>query len=217
MKIDSVTVLRNNIQAGTYVFRRPLQLSHADLRSLNRLRLGTSAYDAWFRDRGGVDPYSSNVQLVVEGNANLPARITNITVVKSCGPRLTGTLFDNPPAGSAGVIPIHFNLDSPLSIAETPNGKDYFFRATISLRPGEVQVIQVTASTNFHYCQYTLRLTALVGAHSFTETVTNHGKPFQVTGLYGAAHYNALYAGGVDSPIGGPFAREDPKTRTVIG
>jgi len=213
VRIDSVTVLRTTVQAGTYMFQRPLHLSQSDLRSLNKLQNVAPAYDAWFRSRGGVDPDSSNVELVVEGNADQAARITNITLLKSCQAPLTGTLFLSPPAGSESAILIDFNLDSTRSVALTPGGQDYFSKYTIALRPGEVQVIQITAHTNLHYCRYTLQLTVLVGTHKTIETVTNAGKPFQVSALYSSlARYHALYVGGIMNPHTGNFVQKNPST-----
>jgi hypothetical protein len=213
VNIDSVTVLRTAQQAGIYVFQRIVRLSRPELQALNRLQGDTAAYDAWFRRRGGVDPFQSHVQLVVEGNANQPARIINITVVKSCQAPLTGTLFDNPPASGQPGLPINFDLDSPQSIAQSRDGHDYFPMSTIVLKPGEVQVIEITASTGRHYCQYSLQLTVLVGKHAITENVTNDGKPFQVSALYKSPHYHALYVGGVISPDPtGGFVQEGPGT-----
>ena len=214
VKIDSVTLQRTDGQAGIYVFQRALYLSRPDLRSLNQLQDGAPAYDTWFRSRGGVDPGSSNVQLVVEGNADQPARITNITMIKSCEAPLAGTLFYSPPAGSENAILINFNLDSPRSVAKTTGGQDYFSEYTIALALGGVQVIQISAETRLHYCQYSLQLIVLVGSHETVETVTNDGKPFQVSAVYSSfARYHALYAGGVASPVGlGYFVQENPTT-----
>ena len=211
VKIDSVAVLRTTVQAGTFVFQRAIYLSQSELDELNQFQLGTSGYINWFRSRGGVDPDSSNVQLVVEGNASKPVRIINISLIKDCQAPLSGSLFLNPPAGSASSILIDFNLDSPASIAQTASGQDYFPRYTISLRPGEVQVIQISSVTARYYCRYSIQLDALVGAHTVIETVTNDGKPFQVSATYNSnARYHVLYAGGVASPNGGKFERVNP-------
>jgi hypothetical protein len=211
VRIDSVTVLRDPVQAGTYVFQRPLFLSPSELRSLNQFPDGVPGYDTWFRSRGGVDPFSSNVQLVVEGNANQPSRITNINLIKSCEAPLTGALFYSPSAGNEQAILIDFNLDNPRSVAQTPNGQDYFSKYTIALQPGEVQVLVISANTRRHYCQFSLQLTVLVGTHQTIETVTNDGKPFQVTAEYSSfTRYHVLYAGGVATNSG--FIRENPAT-----
>jgi hypothetical protein len=213
VKVDSVTVLRTAQQAGIYTFQRTVKLSRPDLQALNRLQGDTAAYDAWFRRRGGVDPSQSHVQLVVEGNANQPARIINITVIKSCQAPLTGTLFDNPPAAGQPALPISFDLDSPQSIAQSRDGHDYFPMSTIVLKPGEEQVIEITATAVRHYCRYSLELTVLVGNHTTTENVTNDGEPFLVSALYKSPRYHALYAGGVVSPDPtGDFVQERPGT-----
>jgi len=213
VKIDSVTVLRTATQAGTYVFQRTVDLSPSDLQSLNQVQGNTPSYDAWFRSRGGVDPGASNVQLVVEGNADRPARITNVTLAKSCQAPLDGTLFDNPPEAGQPALPINFNLDSPQSIAQSPDGHDYFPNSTIVLKPGEVQVIEATASTQLHYCQFSLQLTVLVGDHTTVETVTNDGRPFQVTALYkSTGRYHALYSGGTLNEPTGDFVQERPRS-----
>lgn len=208
VQIESVAVLRDSVQAGIYAFQRPLVLSPSDLNTIRQLTLGTPSYDDWFRSRGGVDPGWLNVQLVVEGNASQPSRITNITMIKSCTAPLSGMLFNNPPAGNAGDILINFNLDSPLSVAQTPDGEDYFSHYTIDLQPGEVQVLQIKASTVRHYCQFSLQLTVLVGAHQTIETVTDNGKPFQVTSIQNYSSYSVMYIDGVQGPLG----RVNPKT-----
>jgi len=211
VRIDSVTVLRTTSQAGTYVFQRPLHLSPQELAALNRLQDGTPAYDAWFRSRGGVDPSPSSIQLVVNGNASQPARITDVTLVKSCRPQLTGTLFDSPSAGNQGSILLDFNLDSARTIAQTPNGQDYFANFTISLEPGEVQVLQIYTTTSKYFCQFTLQLTVLVGSHQTTETVTDDGKPFQVTAATAPVKdFQVVYAGGVETS-NGYFVPENPR------
>jgi hypothetical protein len=205
--------MRTAVQAGTYLFQRPLHLSQKDLAALNQLQDGTPAYDAWFRSRGGIDPSPSSIQLVVEGNASQTARITDITLLKSCQSPLTGTIFDSPSAGNSGSILMNFNLDSARTVAETPKGQDFFSYFTISLAPGEVQVLQINVSTARYYCQFTLQLTVLVGSHQTMETVSNMGKPFQVSAVN--KDYQALYAGGVATPNGYPpghFVSENPKT-----
>jgi hypothetical protein len=211
VKIDSVTVLRTVAQAGTYVFQRPLDLSQSELRSLNQLQDLTPQYYAWFRSRGGVDPSTSNVQLVLEGNAAQAVRITNMVLVKQCTAPLSGTLFASPSAGNEHSILINFDLDSPQPVAQTPGGHDFFTANTISLQPGEVQVIQITASTKLFYCQYSIHLTALTGDHATEETITDNGQPFRVTATYtSVARYHALYVGGVATRTG-YFMRENPQ------
>jgi hypothetical protein len=216
VKIDSVTVMRNASQAGTYLFQRPVHLSQKDLAALNQLQDGTPAYDAWFRSRGGVDPSPSSIQLVVEGNASQSARITDIAILKRCQPQLTGTIFLSPSAGEESSILLDFNLDSTRAIAETPNGQDYFSNFTISLAPGEVRVLQINATTSHYYCRFTLQMTVLIGSHSTVETVTNMGKPFQVSAVTAPLKdYQAIYAGGVATPSGYPpgyFVPENPQS-----
>jgi hypothetical protein len=215
VKVDSVSVQRTPAQAGIYVFPGSLRLAPAELASLNRLRNGDAAYDAWFTSRGGVDPFLSKVQLIVRGNADQPARITDIAVDKTCRAPLDGTLFDSPTAGNDSSILINFDLDAARSVAEAPGGGDFFARHTISLRPGEVQAIEITSVTGHHFCRYTLRLTVLVGDRRTVQTVSDHGRPFQVTAKQPHhSRYHALYVGGVASPAGDKhsFVREDPAT-----
>lgn len=215
VRIDSVGVQRTPAQAGTYVFPQGLRLSPAELASLNRLQDGDAAYDAWFTSRGGVGPFISKVQLIVRGNADQPARLTDIAVDKTCRAPLDGTLFDSPTAGNDSSILINFDLDSARSVAKAPGGGDFFAQHTISLRPGEVQAIEISSVTEHHFCQYTLRLTVLVGDRTTVQTVSDHGRPFQVTAMQPHnSRYHALYVGGVASPAGDKrsFVREDPAT-----
>jgi hypothetical protein len=228
VKIDAVSLERTALQAGTYMFPARLVLTAAQLQRLNVINPTQPQYDTWFRSRGGVDPDSSNLKVVVEGNGAHPVEITDIRAVKHCRRPLSGTLFFSPPAGNIDTIGIGFNLDSVTSIAENDdNGRlsgDFFASHTISLAPGEIQTLQITALTSRQYCQYKLELTVVDGDTTKTETIGNHGRPFQVTATVekqnradaltdpgSLSYYKVIYAGGLETSDGA-FRRENPAT-----
>lgn len=224
VKIDAVSVVRNVLQGGTYVFPQKRVLTAAELRTLNQFNLTQPQYDTWFRSRGAVDPEFSNLKLVVEGNRTHPVQVTGLRLIKHCQQPLDGTLFASPPGGSNPTLRIGFNLDSPASIAQDYRGSfypypmsgDYFAEHTISLSRSEVQTLQVSAITTKQYCEYILELTAVDGGTTVTETITDHGRPFRVTALKFAnqdpySDYKALYVGGVLTRKGA-FIAENPAT-----
>jgi hypothetical protein len=85
------------------------------------------------------------------------------------------------------------------------SGANYFEHFTVSLRNSEQFTFLVNAYTTKQYCEFTLRMTVLDGGRTLAETVSDDGKPFQVTTVYnenslnaGAfAQYRDLYVGGV--------------------
>jgi hypothetical protein len=99
-------------------------------------------------------------------------------------------------------------LDSPDPTAYKARGgfvssQPYFETTTISLEPGEHQVIDMVAATHHHFCRYTFAITVLDGDKLSTETLNDEGKPFEVSALARGAssppfsHYRSAYIGGV--------------------
>jgi hypothetical protein len=213
-----VTVERSEGQAGTYVFRQRIDLSAAELKDLNRLNLSDPQYHRWFRRRGGVDPETSHVKVVLQGNRDHTVRIIGMRAVKYCQPPLAGTIFDSPPAGAEESEWIGFDLDSSDTSARPRDRQSragistrhYFEAKTISLKPGEQEVLQVLAKTWKYYCQYRIEMTVLDGSKTTTQMISNGDQPFQVTGVMvtddhginriAYSRYRAVYLGGVNSP-----------------
>jgi hypothetical protein len=225
VRVDSVAVVRApGFQGGTYVFPQTVHLSPAELSSLNQQR--DAGYDDWFRARGAVDPDETYAKVVLEGNRDHVVRVTDVQVTeKRCSAPLTGTMFYAPPAGADEVIRIGFDLDQSVVVAQKYVGlqlekNEYFSNSTISLKPGEQQVLQVMGKTSAQYCQFMLQLTVVDGTRTVTEPISNHGRPFQVTAVpIGSdqpsfASYKALYVGGVAARVCCGFAAENPQTYT---
>jgi hypothetical protein len=105
-----------------------------------------------------------------------------------------------------------FDLDTPDPNAHKANGgyvapEPYFDTTTISLAPGEKQVVDMVAVTIRHFCRYTFAMTVLDGNKSSTETLNDKGKPFKVSALEKGPpslfeHYRSTYIGGVVTPDG---------------
>jgi hypothetical protein len=221
VKVDAISLERDGSQGGIYVLPQKLVLSALRLRALSHIDSSQPAYGTWFTSRGGVDPSMSSVKLVVEGNRSHRVQIIGMRAIKHCQKPLNGTLFYSPPAGASLNIGIGFNLDNVAPIAENYSNYriygDYFATHTISLSHGEVLTLQVVSLTTKQYCQYTLQLTVVDGSKQSTETLTNDGRPFSVTGIPASkgnvrfSYYRALYVGGVaPRPCNCGWKRENP-------
>jgi hypothetical protein len=221
IKIDRVIDERDSM-GDTWVFADALHLSSPVLASINaplkiereRGFLGNlNPYDYWAIDNGGVDPAPAMTRIVLEGNRSDTVEILGIQANARCERPLNGTIFYSPPAGVNPVASMGFNLDVPDPIARKVTSGyvlsgPYFATTTISLAPGEHQVIDMVAVTRNHFCHYTLTLKILDGGKISTEMLDDGGKQFEVSALYKGgsssifSHYRSVYIGGVVTPNG---------------
>jgi len=189
--------------SSSYVFKSKLQPSPADLAALNQASGGGPAYEKWFDSRGGAFPQGATIQFTLTGNAQSTALINDMTISKTCSAPYTGTYFDNPPEGQPDAVGIKFDLDQPNPIAMVFEPHDmtltepYFSQHAISLKPGELQSVYIVATTTKSYCSFTIQFTATTSAGTTTETISDNGKPFQVSAQLPNSSYQAMYVGGV--------------------
>lgn len=210
--IDSV--MADGEGAGfSYVLPQRLILTSPQLNSLNNLTPDDPQYDQWFTSRGGAVPSPALLKLVVEGNRPHPVLIIDMGVIDHCTSALTGTLFRNGSnGGSIGDLAVQFDLDLPRPVPVNGiAGGSYFAAHSISLEKGEQAVFQIAANST-RYCQYQIALTVVDGTKTLTETVSDHGQPFKVTGLLPETSYSALYVGATEPGEAAPFKRENSAT-----
>jgi hypothetical protein len=210
--IDSVTV-DSGRSDFSYVLPRPMVLTSGQLDSLNRLTPDNPQYDQWFTSRGGVLPSPAVLKLVVEGNRPHPVLIVDMGISDHCTQPLSGTLFENGSnGGSVGDLGVRFDLDltRPVPVNGIAGGS-YFAAHSYSLQKGEQAVFQVVSSST-RYCQYRITLTVVDGTRTLTETVSDDGQPFKVTGTLPQARYEALYVGSTQTGMAAPFTRRNPAT-----
>jgi hypothetical protein len=181
------------------VFARGTSFAATDLAELNAQADPT----AWLESRGGVAPGTVFVQLVLAGNRKNPVRIIDMSPIAVCQEPLDGLLFEDPPAGNDESIRIDFDLDARGAAgtaheADGTTGAPFFPGHTISLGPGEQQVLIATASTKKHSCEVRFALTVLDGSTRSTVQVPAADQPgFAVTAALPEDAYQAVYLGGV--------------------
>ncbi len=217
VRIDQVIAERDSeLQGETWVFADALHLSSGTLARINGpLKLerehgvqNPNPFDRWAIANGGVDPRLGITRVILEGNRSSTVEILGIRANAQCQQPLDGTIFYSPTAGANPVARMEFNLDSPDPIAQKATGgfvssQPYFETTTISLAPGEHQVIDMVAVTHHHFCRYTYTLKVLDGDKISTETIDDSGKPFEVSALDEGgpsppfSHYRSVYIGGV--------------------
>lgn len=94
---------------------------------------------------------------------------------------------------------------------QASGGTNFFQHFTVSLNHDEQFTFLMNAYTATQYCAFTFRMSVLDGSRTFTETVSDNGKPFQVTAIYGQdtvspgafARCQELYVGGVADTTSG--------------
>ncbi|HWO66282.1 MAG TPA: hypothetical protein VNO31_40240, partial [Umezawaea sp.] len=171
--------------------------------------LATSELDDYrsrARELGGVAPHDVAVQISLRGVSRETAVITDMRALATCGEPLTGTLLYSPPAGEDIAPQIGFDLDRPSAPAQSYQSGDlsgsYFLDRTVSVEPGETQVLVVHGLTAKRHCEFRIEMTvnAGVGVTGVEQVVDDGGKPFEVTALDDFPAYGRVYAGGVVSP-----------------
>lgn len=210
--IDSVTV-DSGRSDFSYVLPQLMVLTSGQLDSLNHLTPDNPQYDQWFTSRGGVLPSPAVLKLVVEGNRPHPVLIVDMGISDHCTQPLNGTLFENGSnGGSVGDLGVRFDLDltRPVPVNGIAGGS-YFAAHSYSLQKGEQAVFQIVSSST-RYCQYRITLTVVDGTRTLTETVSDDGQPFKVTGTLPQAQYEALYVGSTQTGMAAPFTRRNPAT-----
>jgi len=241
-----VAVEEVNVQTWqdySFIIPRKLVLTAAQLSAMNkRVTSSLSAYSSWFASHGGVIVNRGIIGITVHGNGSGPVTITDMQVVKHCGRPLTGgTLFYSPSTGAGPFTTdqIGFDLGQQLSIGQyipapgphalNPGG-NFFAKKVITLRPGEPQTLSAYVTAHDEYCSFTFQLhVATPDGHPVTQTITDNGKPFQITtdgetGPIGSLNhvpfssYSVVYAGGAaDLQNQQAFVRVNPTTYRGAG
>jgi hypothetical protein len=209
-------------QDYSFVTPSKLVLTSAQLAAMNRqITSSPSAYSAWFLSHGGVIANKGIIGITVRGNSTGPVTITDMEIVKYCGRPLTGgTLFYSPTSGAGpfGTAQIGFDLGQQVSVGQyipAPSAKsnppspggNFFAKEVITLQPGEPQTLSVYVTAENEYCNFKFQLHVATPTGPATETISDNGKPFQITTdqepttsepnqVPGFSSYGAVYAGG---------------------
>lgn len=240
--IDEVSPIQT-WQDYSFVSPQRLILTSGQLAAMNsQIASSPSAYSNWFLRHGGVIANRGIIEITVHGNASAPVTITDMQVIKHCGQPLTGgTLFYSPSSGAGpfSTDQIGFDLGQQVSIGQylpapgphmLSSGGNFFAKKVITLKPGEPQTLSAFITAENEYCSFKFQLhVASPNEHAVTETITDKGKPFQITtdgreGSIGSANnvpfssYQVVYAGGsADNENQGSFVQVNPATYRGIG
>jgi hypothetical protein len=128
----------------------------------------------WIRGRGGVDVGHSRVKLIVQSRRiHKEVRITGMRAITRCERPLQGTLLYAPTQAGADTSKIGFDLDSNDSVARTINtdapevgvpdylGNRFFDDQSIVIAEDQGEILQISAYTRMHYCEWTVELQLL--------------------------------------------------------
>jgi len=142
----------------------------------------------------------SRIRLTVENSSGLSVLVKEIRARVRRSPPMAGAIIWRGTQGESEIPQIGFDLDEKDSIARVRDDKStlgdpYTRRKTIFLEPKEVMLIDVTAETARHLCEWRVEFSVLVGGLNGkmeTVTVDEAGRPFRTSAL--AAEYAARYA-----------------------
>jgi hypothetical protein len=209
-----------------FALRAPFVATPEDLQVMShRSDSGDSAdrYVALLNRLGPVRLDDTFIDLSLQGNRAQQVRVRNIRVVNlRRSPPLTGTLWCDPSAGGGPAERMYFDLDQAIPIAQLEGSDDgtikpYFLDRTITLNQGENIDLNIRASSSKSDITFDLAVDVVYGGNLQTVTVTDNGRPFEVTGypnsesrtlLAALPHYQTAYS----LPIGQPATPVDPRT-----
>jgi hypothetical protein len=142
------------------------------------------------REAGGADVGDLTARVIVQGRRNQQIRIVNVRpLLLTRTTPLEGTLFYVPPQSGGATLRMMFNLDEPTPIAHEivwngipKPGQPFFENTTISLNDGEQQVLMIRAEAEQHYVAFNLEIDYRIGDSEKTMVVSDHGRPFRITG-----------------------------------
>lgn len=197
------------------MFPNKVLLDGSELHSLDALIQSGSdtsmaKYVQWFSSRGAYKTAGVSTQVVIENDRSHPIRIIEMNVVKKCGPPVKGTFFMAAGGAEEQSIGLGFSLDSSDTNAEVAQGigpsewkPHYFASYTISIEPGEQQVLNLFAFTTKAACSFNYSATVLDGDKKVYQLIGNGTTPFRVTSVvlslgnpYPFSNYQAAYMGG---------------------
>ena len=155
-----------------------------------------------FRDAGAIPAGTMLLRLVLTGESNQTIRVLNITPIIVARTRpWHGDLFSaGGPQGSPPDIQTLLSLDDSFPTVRSGfDGKPYFQQRTITLRPGEQEVIIMQVTSSHAYFAFKLQVDYLAGSRSLSLILTDQAKPFEIsafncTGKNAWASYSHAFA-----------------------
>ncbi|MEU6484445.1 hypothetical protein [Streptomyces sp. NPDC046887] len=204
-----------------------LRMTDAELGDFNsKVTQDSDAYDDWRERNKAVVTGAGTITVALRGNAAEQVQITDVNVIKKCGPPLDGTHFVYRSQGTGDTVALGFDLDAadpyPQLRAHTTGGlkwteRNYFDEKTLTVKPGELEKLSIGVTTVRHHCSFSLELVVATADGVLTQRIDHAGKPFQLTGPADPggrppAGYGAAYEQRVDG-----WHRVDPRSATGSG
>ncbi|WP_159025279.1 hypothetical protein [Streptomyces pluripotens] len=218
VQIESVSPLANN-EPGDMSFVLPdkLSLTSTGLVNFNKnVYSNSTAFRSWYTGRQSAQVGFAFTTVTLRGNESAEVTVQGMSVNSTCRAPLRGTIFSSPSQGEGDNIGMAFNLDvpdpipqkvafSPESGAGTPYKSNYFVGRHITLARGESVTLSIGAFTKLHDCSFRFEMLVATTSGAFTETIDDHGKPFELTALAKPRIEGAPFSGYQATYINGPY------------
>lgn len=142
-------------------------------------------YLSIFRNAGAINEQSTALRLVFSGESTQGVRILDITpVILKRAPPWHGDLFGFYPQGTEPTVQTSLDLDDTFpAVTDSATGRPYFEEKTIILRQGEQEVVIMRVTASRGYVAYELKVEYLVGTQERSVTLTDRGRPFELSAV----------------------------------
>lgn len=204
VRIQAVSPLEFDSFAS-FVLPRELVLTGRQLAEMNHeTGISLGSYASWFQRRGAVQALEGIINVTISSNFDAPVTIKELDVVKSCTSPPHGTLFSYVLGAGPQLKPqILFNLDQLVSVGQygppafgkhPRAGGNFFSKEDVTVSPGEKpQSLSIYVTAAARFCHFTFNMQVITAAGVVTEHITNHGKPFALTGEARPKEFAAYY------------------------
>jgi hypothetical protein len=142
---------------------------------------------SWSREHGGIDGELTMFELILEGKSDSTVVVDGIEVeiVQESAP-LRGLATICQQFGGAEIDPRRVGIDldrDPPQIDFYPDGQEPESSFALQLANGEVEILEVWATTSDCDCLWRLRLNYAVGGERHTLLIDADGEPFRTSGI----------------------------------
>ena len=171
-------------QDTTFVTKNGFEPS-GQLLALMEHAVGNPKLFPMFRDAGAIQAGTMILRFVLTGESSQGIRILNMTpIIVTKGPPWHGDLFAAPNQGSPSNLQALLNFDESFpTVRSGYDGRPYFQERTITLRPGEQEIIIMQVTSNRAYYAFKLKVDYLVGSQARSLTLTDQPGPFEISGF----------------------------------
>jgi len=160
---------------------------------------------AWAHDHQGIDAWSTKLSITLTCRQNVTVAVDALTVRLVGEPSDPEGTFVVRSTGGADIVArgIEVDLDGmgqPV-VTYRDSGGEYLNSLGFSLKPGDVERLQIEARAQWRLCRWQAELHLLVDGRRQTVEISDDGRPFETAGTDDKEWY--VWNDGWEGPING--------------